>query len=167
MSEPRFLFGGAITIPLPERFKDLSNVVPVPDNQEVFSDPDAKHSLIVEILEQVDAPDAECSQILWNNIAEENGATEQCQIRSQHKLPDCIFNGSSCHCDIVEGWQLVHKGQDPRIVQIVCALIRLPSVRSELLLTLNAVSDEEVDDVLGTLKCLVATLKIHDWELFG
>ena len=47
----RELFGGAITIMLPETFEDVSVLREIPDHQEVFVDRDSEVSLIVELLE--------------------------------------------------------------------------------------------------------------------
>lgn len=46
----RELFGGAILLAIPERFLDISDFRPVPDNQEVFADAIHDQSLIVEVL---------------------------------------------------------------------------------------------------------------------
>jgi hypothetical protein len=47
----RELFGGAITIMLPETYEDVSILREIPDHQEVFVDKDSEVSLIVELLE--------------------------------------------------------------------------------------------------------------------
>ena len=47
----RELFGGAMTIMLPETFEDVSVLREIPDHQEVFVDRDSEVSLIVELLE--------------------------------------------------------------------------------------------------------------------
>jgi hypothetical protein len=44
------LFGGMASIACPRRFEDVSNVRPVPDHQEVYTDAAADQSFIVEIL---------------------------------------------------------------------------------------------------------------------
>jgi len=47
----RELFGGAISLQLPETYEDVSLLREVPDHQEVFVDRDSDASLIVELLE--------------------------------------------------------------------------------------------------------------------
>ena len=57
-SEPfveRELFGGAILASFPARYVDVSDFRPVPDNQEVWTDANRDESVIVEILERVEA----------------------------------------------------------------------------------------------------------------
>ena len=49
----RELFGSAITMQMPDRFKDISNYRPVPDHQEVLTDANTDQSVIVEVLVRV------------------------------------------------------------------------------------------------------------------
>jgi hypothetical protein len=44
----RNLYGGAITLDIPARFKDVSALREIPDNQEVFVDIDTDQSFILE-----------------------------------------------------------------------------------------------------------------------
>ena len=44
------LFGGAMTALLPVRLADVAAARPVPDHQEVWADPEADESLVVEIV---------------------------------------------------------------------------------------------------------------------
>ncbi len=46
----RNLFGGAINMHIPARFVDLSDLMPVPDHQEVMVDGETDQSLVVEIV---------------------------------------------------------------------------------------------------------------------
>lgn len=79
----RPLFGGAITMAMPGRFTDISQVRQVPDNQEVFADPSTDQSFIVEILEiPPDAPDADAASFHFGVIASEGGAVEA-QLETQ------------------------------------------------------------------------------------
>ena len=60
------LFGGAFKIDkFPETLRDISDIVPIGDNQEIFSDVNelnpaySGNQLIIEILQKIDKPDAE------------------------------------------------------------------------------------------------------------
>ncbi len=55
----RQLFGGTITIDLPDSFEDVSKFRQVPDNQEVFVSKHSDLSFIVEILETPENLDIE------------------------------------------------------------------------------------------------------------
>ena len=60
-SSVRALFGGALAAALPDRWLDASDVRPVPDHQECFTERDGERSLVVEILERAAASDADCA----------------------------------------------------------------------------------------------------------
>ncbi len=54
------LFGGAIVAQLPDGWMDASDARPVPDNQEVWLEPDgAERSVVIEILERAECADAQ------------------------------------------------------------------------------------------------------------
>ena len=50
------LFGGALSIKIPNDFNDVSGFRQVPDHQEVFVSRDSDDTLIVEILETPSKP---------------------------------------------------------------------------------------------------------------
>jgi len=68
------LFGGAVTLDLPDGLLDASQIRQVPDNQEVFlSREDSSFSIIVEIVEPPSEPVAEDSLAAYyfQDLAEE------------------------------------------------------------------------------------------------
>lgn len=84
------LFGGAIRLAIPSKWRDVSDIRPVPDHQEVYQDctfaggiiPQSSPGtiegtgacLIVEILErQDDVKDAEAAKYFFRDTAEANG----------------------------------------------------------------------------------------------
>lgn len=70
----RQLYGGAITLNIPEGFENVSSVRDIPNHQEVFVDNFSECSIIVEILEPVDAPRYRNSiaEYYFNDISEFN-----------------------------------------------------------------------------------------------
>ena len=78
-SEKEF-FGGAITSDLPTNWKDLSDIRPIPDNQECFQDSfvsDDPTMLVVEILErQEHVEDDDAAGFFFNELAERNDALQ-------------------------------------------------------------------------------------------
>ena len=65
---------------------------------------------------------------------------------------------------------------EPHLVFICLAILRLPGVASEVLVTLNAPGKEEglgcadpghEDRALATFQCMVSSLEIHDFSLFS
>ena len=72
-------FGGAIRAEIPSTFRDMSDIVPIPDNQEVFSDESSKATFMVEILERQDISDEAAGSFFFTELAEYNEAdSDEC-----------------------------------------------------------------------------------------
>jgi hypothetical protein len=88
----RPLFGGAITSDLPVDWKDLSDVRPVPDNQECFQDnfvTDRPEMLVIEILErQEQVDDQDAPYFFFNELAEHNDVFQTKNNIRFHKFYD-------------------------------------------------------------------------------
>ncbi|CAI2381200.1 unnamed protein product [Moneuplotes crassus] len=69
------LYGGALTVELPNDFKDLSDIMPIEDNQEVFTDMKYDAKLIIEILECLDSNDETALNSNFKELAETQSAT--------------------------------------------------------------------------------------------
>ena len=83
------LFGGAFRVEkFPTTFRDISDIVPISDNQEIFSDINESNpaysgnQLIIEILDRIDKPDAEAIQFNFNDLGQEQNATDITVISS-------------------------------------------------------------------------------------
>ena len=76
------LFGGALSAAIPPRLADVSLARPVPDHQEVFSDPSVDQALVVELLEHSgDVPDGEgAARFYFEDLAEQNEAAEGARL---------------------------------------------------------------------------------------
>jgi len=74
------LFGGAITCELPKGWKDLSDIRPIPDNQECFQSSfvdDNPVMVVVEILErQEQVEDRDAARFFFDELAERNDALQ-------------------------------------------------------------------------------------------
>jgi len=91
----RALFGGAIACEIPRRFLDVSNSVPVEDNQEVFADGALDESVVIEIVESIerrrdgadaneddDDDDAATARFAFEDMCEETAATWRRCVRA-------------------------------------------------------------------------------------
>lgn len=83
----RQLYGGAIEVVLPSRLNSLGEMLPIPDNQEVFSDPQSRASYIIELL-QMEHPenDAEAVKSLYEDLIENNQATDSLLIETTRSV---------------------------------------------------------------------------------
>ena len=193
----RELFGGAITVDLPTRMVDVSDFRPVPDNQEVWTDADRDESIILELLERVDVgpSDAEgAAAWFFRDLAAVNDASVESGLShisrtvvltGKEDLPS--LNGPFAHASMCVGTQTVAKGRDGddarNDVEVVVVNVRLPQVRTDVLMTLNRATRvaprssadapraeekrEGASSAEATAARVAATLRIRDWSLFG
>ena len=154
------LFGGAFRVEkFPSTFRDISDIVPISDNQEIFSDINESNpaysgnQLIIEILDRIDKPDAEAIQFNFNDLGQEQNATDITVISSNlnGEIPAGIaVTGSSISVQYLRGTQKIipnKRAQGERdFVTLLMCLIRLGApYNTDLLLTLN-VPDKHTDD---------------------
>lgn len=72
----RDLYGGAISINLPDSFKDVSDLRPVPDHQEVYLDQHSSASFIMEILNYEDSVTNDlAASYYFDDLAQSNQVT--------------------------------------------------------------------------------------------
>ena len=68
---------------LPSRLNSLGDMLPIPDNQEVFSDPSNRCSYIIELLQMENSDnDEEAIKSLYDDLIENNLATDSVLIES-------------------------------------------------------------------------------------
>ena len=63
------LYGGALEVTLPHDFNDLSDILPVEDNQEVFTDFKFNAKLIIEVLEWLEPDDDKAIVANFNEVS--------------------------------------------------------------------------------------------------
>ncbi|KAL6076388.1 RAN guanine nucleotide release factor [Balamuthia mandrillaris] len=188
----RPLFGGAMTCVVPTRFVDVSDIRPVPDNQEVFTDVHTDQSLIIEILEYQSAvSDTDSASYLFNDLAEANEATDGARIVHQEAMsPEDMPNFPDVPKSVLLGVQRIAKFNESNraknVVQVYLANVRLPRHTTDLLITLNepvqvaqessskvnvdtldAATRERMDSTLLIFKAVLKSLRVNDWTLFG
>jgi len=183
----RELFGGAITASIPEAFKDASIVREVPDNQEVYVDINTDQSIIVELLEQAeDASNDECGLYHFKQLAEDNKAENFEIIKNEDIAPQDIPNIKiESIKKLVLGKQIIAKfnEKDPdakNIVNIYLAVIRIPSIETDMLISYNCPvyigsksssrtqskeGQETISDEI--FKQLIKSFNVVEWDLFN
>ncbi|XP_064642027.1 ran guanine nucleotide release factor-like [Lineus longissimus] len=138
----RNLFGGAMTIFLPEDVLDASKVRQIPDNQEVFTHSKTDQSMIIEILEYVNEPDQMAIRTHYGDIAGCNDAAtdEDTQILHVEQIPKDQVGMSQCQSAwFIAGKQKVAKFHESvkNEVNIHMAVFRLQQYDSDILITFN------------------------------
>lgn len=146
----RPLFGGAMSADFPDRYADVSDIRPVPDNQEVWTDADRDESVIMEILERVDdGPDDAEGAAAWffrdlaevNDASVSSGASEILSVRALEPSDMPSLGGPFAAASLCVGRQRVTKSRDRddarNLVEVSVANVRLPQVGTDLLVTLN------------------------------
>eukprot|EP01102_Stenamoeba_stenopodia_P014985 TRINITY_DN505_c0_g1_i2.p1 TRINITY_DN505_c0_g1~~TRINITY_DN505_c0_g1_i2.p1 ORF type:complete len:208 (+),score=35.49 TRINITY_DN505_c0_g1_i2:117-740(+) len=191
VSQP--LFGGAMSVVIPSRFKDVSQLREIPDNQEVLCDPSTDQSLIIELLAyDVSVRDDTAIQYHFAEVANANDAplgvhstilsSQPLTLQEAPNFPSTAFRAA------LVGQQLVSKFNEAarNMVTIYMSLIRLPDHETDILITLNepvAISAESssaraVIPTVGTqssitssaaevMRLALLTLKVNDWSLFN
>lgn len=185
-----------MSIRVPSEFTDVSQVRPVPDNQEVFSHAETDRSVIVELVQQesgVSSSDALPARFHFGALCRDSGAIQARILESIELTTDVLSTlraeDTNLHASVVYGAIMVSKYKDNEeyanqvIVSLAC--IRLPRVTTDVLVVYNdpimlhpmsssarlgsTVADPEntnVADRASLLNAVVGTLEVHDWSLF-
>ncbi|KAJ1855842.1 hypothetical protein GGH12_003162 [Coemansia sp. RSA 1822] len=175
------LFGGAISIDIPQGMVDISNFREVPDNQEVFANADTDQSVIVEILESIEQQSHEAIKFHFEQLAETNEAPNIHIIKTE----DVEVDGIPLAYMLVGQQQIAkfnEREQGENSVLVVLALLRVPDHTADILVSLNAPTSVskhsssyknidmlQIDASKATDQFLemLHTFKINDYSLFG
>ncbi|CAE7227471.1 unnamed protein product [Rhizoctonia solani] len=173
------LFGGAITVELPEGLTDASDLRQVPDTQEVFLATDSEVSIIFEILERV-APDdpIEVVKFHFESLSHDNDAVSSTIeiVNTPAQQPN---SASPIQLSVLQGTQLVPKfnRKDPDTVKILLAVYRVAEKGVDFVMTFNvpvqteksgsAVDAEGAKRWLDAYEAAVPSLQIIDFGLFA
>lgn len=161
------LYGGAMLTELPKSYADASNFREVPDHQEVWVDTSSDRSVIIEVLEQKEVPDTEAMEFFLNDLASFNEATEAKVLHTKPLAPEEVPH-LGCRAFMAVGQQMVAKFKEERVdpVQIYAAVLRLPEVTTDILITLNDPGHSHAESA-DMFAHLLKSFRIVDWQLFG
>ncbi|ORZ03191.1 hypothetical protein BCR43DRAFT_482893 [Syncephalastrum racemosum] len=184
----RNLYGGAIVCPVKDTFADASEFRQIPDNQEVFVDTETQQSLVVELLEQVEAENEAIPTYHFQQLAEDNEAIaaeiDRVELRDPVLATPMLPPNTIVY--VLQGKQQIAKFNESKVqasntVEMVLAVVRLTQVQTDLVISINAPvavasqSSEAIDvsppvtltDVHNEMDALLRELQIKDWQLFG
>ena len=168
----RDLFGGAMRITLPSTLIDVSDLRPVPDNQEVFCTTDGSHSVVVECLEyQADVPDNGIAQHLFDDLVDANGGTAKAPTHTIHSNQFALPFADSLGLTKVwlQGQQSLAKGHEMHHITIHLCAIRVPQHRSDLLISFSSPEEpsaEDNDTIARLFGNIIQSFAVLDWSVF-
>lgn len=171
----RELFGGAVTINIPENFVDVSDIRQVPDNQEVFIDPGSDLSLVIEILQRVEKEDdKEAIEFHFSALADDNSASSSrifeilpqndSQVQKQHttRISKPI---------ILRGEQEVSKFNTSSLdkVSISLALFRVGFKNVDIVMSVNTPAMGQLETHKASLifSNAASSFSVRDFNLFA
>lgn len=165
------LYGGALSTELPRSFTDASTFREVPDHQEVWVDTTSDRSVIIEILEQKDVDDAQAIEFFLSDLAAFNEAIDSKVLHSRPVAPEEVPH-LRCRTFMGLGQQVVAKFREDKSgpVQIHCAVLHLPEVTTDILITLNDPQAEDEGSPATPevfFAQLLRSFRIIDWSLFA
>ncbi|KAJ7098130.1 hypothetical protein B0H15DRAFT_772911 [Mycena belliarum] len=172
----RELFGGAITAMAPENLVDASDLRQVPDTQEVLLYPDSSASIIVEILQRVDATeDDPAIRYHFDSLAYDNSA-QSTGVDAVVIIPNTRDDNTPPAIRLT-GVQTVPKFNlaTPDQVRILMALFRVEDKHVDLVVTFNAPVVSQDDGALSEdgwaamqlhFDAFIRSLRIVDFGLF-
>ncbi|RDX48357.1 Mog1p/PsbP-like protein [Polyporus arcularius HHB13444] len=177
MSANKELFGGTITATLPTSLIDASDFRQVPDTQEVFISRDSGVSIVVEVLQSVDAADLrEAASLHFDALAHDNDAQTK-HVSETMDFPNGS-NGATPNPVVLYGTQTVQKFNSTSAdeVRILLALYRVSDKNTDLVMTMNvpmvsadggAVSEEDWNQAKAVFEIAAKSLRIVDYGLFA
>lgn len=151
----RGLYGGAIEALLPTRLNSLGDLLPIPDTQEVYSDPLNSCNYIVELLEMsqlgtdFDAVNNIFSDVLDANQASQNAVTSLSSLSNNtYQLVGKMF--------VTDKW-----------VQVYLLVIRLPQHLTDISLCISDPEGLPSDPLLQILSNFSTSFILKDSSLFA
>lgn len=174
---------------MPDGWVDVSDMRQVPDHQECWMDNDGC-LLVVEILDrQANVEDEAAAAFFYKDLGEYNGITSDQDISFRKESPPSLqpvgLPDDATLC-FGSGFQRVAMGKNvdfagnPRRQEIVSirvelCVIRLPSVSTDILISLSTPSENtgnpqespEGSLMTATFSQAVSSFQVRNWQLFG
>jgi Ran-interacting Mog1 protein len=147
------LYGEAIEASMLSRLNSLGDILPIPDVQEVFSDPENNCSYIIELLEKVEAAGPDAIATIFQDIVEANESTAN-SVTSQAELNDNTY--------MLEGYMTVNQKK----VFVYLLLIRIPNASTDLSFYISDPDHLAPEEFRQVLTTFMSTFKIIDNALF-
>ncbi|CDI74610.1 mog1 protein, putative [Eimeria praecox] len=174
----RPLFGGAMSCEIPNFLDDMSKILVVPDQQEAFVNDDGSISVIIEVLEHQQIPDANAAEFFFKDLMEENSALSS-RILESWLVPKGESPVARHTVASLKGeFDVKKKGAGaPDHVCVRLAAIRIPEHQADVVISMN----ERANEACGlsgaktggsgsldhTFRLIIESFKILNYELFA
>ncbi|KAI5817515.1 hypothetical protein BZA77DRAFT_35187 [Pyronema omphalodes] len=181
------LFGGHMTVQIPQNFQDASAYRPVPDTQEVFVSKtyDTDISIVFDILCRVEGSDEEAVNAHWEDVAVEDGRSQKLFQTGGAQVPGLP------NIKAIQLIGTINKPTDSAFTALLMTIIRLEAQKTDFVVTVNVpfLTPEQVaaegmvaapqfqgelsgepgallQAGLAIRDRILETLKVEDWGLF-
>ena len=183
------LWDGAALAWVPEGFDDVSRIRQVPDTQEVYCNADTDQCLIFELLELAEDHPAGLPALTYyaQDLSEANDSEISVPVAAEslkeHHPDDARYASRVSACVSGVSFQRVAKFHDAgaNTLHVVLGLSRLPSVGTDVLITLSTPTDispasssaktarslASPEAARALMDRVMASFRIVDWSLFA
>lgn len=175
------LYGGHFSIELingSENYVDASTVREVPDNQEVFVGKNDDASVIIDILEEVDAEDLEAAMTEHLDDVLSDLATAVIEKDDTVVRKDSIKNGmiiskltiekaGSLAANSAQETELFKESEPLKQIHMYIGLVRLKEHETDILVTYNPPQRSHDENVLEAFERMLQSLALKDPSIFG
>jgi hypothetical protein len=171
------LFGGALecSLPFDGTWVDVSDALPVPDNQECFQLGPA--TLVIEIVEWADIDDATAPAYYWKDLLEQTGASEMpgttLEVMPGPALSLAHELMKHCTGGIASGLHAVRRSDTSTgaetVLRATLGVIRLPDFQADVLFTLTDISESAIaaaPPAVAAISSVLSSFQIIDPTLF-
>ena len=148
------LYGGAIEAMMLTRLNSLGDTLPIPDVQEVFSDPNNKCSYIIELLERTQMQDIDALNLIFNDIIDANQATQQ-EILNQQQIGENKYR--------IEGTMTVNQAK----IKLYLLVIRLVQNNTDVTFYIADPENQDSNSIREILQAFADSFKVIDYSLFS
>jgi hypothetical protein len=157
------LFGGALECRFPEGpWRDVSDLRPVPDNQEVFTLQNT--SIVIEIVERADVIDADVAAYYWQDLSEQVGAAGSPGTIVDRGPVVLAPRCSVAFAGIVSGTH----AQERITTRVSLGVVRLPQFEADILFTQTSpLEDVSALDAVAIVSTLLETFCVLDPSIFN
>lgn len=149
----RPLYGGALEAEMLSRLNNMGDMLPIPDAQEVFSDPESRRSYIIELLEKSDGNNFEAMRAIFCDISEANQAAENVIIEETALDENIYFIQGKFKIDV--SW-----------VDVYLLVIRLLQHKTDLTFYIADPESSDSQVIKNMMYRFSRSFKINDRGLF-